>query len=77
MSRIRPFNISVRYTSYQEIKGFTGTTSQEDTEIFRNLETLRQRNLRGFQADVSFQLSDDWETMMNNYRETLKKVGWF
>ena len=70
------FNISVRYTSYQEIKGFTGTTSQEDTEIFRNLETLRQRNLReAFKADVSFQLSDDWETMMNNYRETLKKSG--
>jgi len=40
------YSVSIRYTSYLDISSLSDFSKEEDSEIFKNLETLRQRNIR-------------------------------
>jgi len=42
----KKFNLDLRYTSYIDISELKNIENEEDTTIFKSLETLRQRNIR-------------------------------
>lgn len=51
------FTLNLRYTSYLDISELKHI-SEEDTELFRGLETLRQRNIRKARNENSFTLEE-------------------
>lgn len=47
------FQLDLRYTSYIDISELKNFENEENTEVFKNLETLRQRNIRQARKDNS------------------------
>lgn len=52
------FTLDLRYTSYIDISELQNFKNEEDTKIFKNLETLRQRNIRQARKDNSITVEE-------------------
>ena len=69
----KKFHISLRYTSYLDIRNMADSAfGDEGCETFRQLEAVRQRNLRkAFQEGSNCQPSDNFDALLENYRQTM------
>lgn len=52
------FTLNLRYTSYLNISKLKNTMDEEDTELFKGLETLRQRNIRKARKEKSYTVEE-------------------
>lgn len=52
------FTLDLRYTSYIDISELKEYESEEDTSIFKSLETLRQRNIRKARKESSYTIEE-------------------
>jgi len=66
----------LRYTSLLNISSFRDSDEDEELAIFRNIDTLRQRNLReGKKRGAKVELDFDVEAFMSFYIELLESQG--
>lgn len=75
------FTLDLRYTSYIDISEFKNFENEENTQIFKNLETLRQRNIRQARKDNSITVEalhinlflDYYKSLMNSQNQGVSK----
>lgn len=60
LSETEKFNLSLRYTSYLDISSLASFENEEDTPNFKNLEILRQRNIRKARKEQAFTV-EEWQ----------------
>lgn len=67
------FQLSLRYTSYLRIDGMADSRKRdEDSVIFRELKTIRQRNLRkAANTQPEFRENGNIELLLDNYAQTI------
>ena len=74
--RVKKFTTDLRYTSYIDISSFIGSKQEEQTILFKNLETLRQRNIREARKVGSESvIGKDTEQFLENYQTLLTNQG--
>ena len=68
------FHLSLRYTSFLKIGDLTGLgQGEEDCETFRQLEAIRQRNLRkAAKEEITCSTSGDIDFLLDSYQKTLE-----
>jgi hypothetical protein len=70
------FELDLRYTSYIDISELKDFNNEEDTQLFKNLETLRQRNIRQARKDNSI-TSDELhvDLFLEYYKKLMNSQG--
>ena len=67
------YNCDLRYTSYLDISELVFNKNEENTKLFRNLDTLRQRNIReGRKKGAKVVAGRDIQLFLDFYSETLR-----
>ena len=67
------YKTDLRYTSYLDISELANNENEEDTKLFRNLDTLRQRNIReGRKKGAEVVEGGDIRILLDFYSENLK-----
>jgi hypothetical protein len=68
------FSLDLRYTSYINISELKDMTSEEDTKLFKGLETLRQRNIRKARKENSTTVEElNIELFLEFYKDMMIK----
>jgi len=68
------FSLDLRYTSYINISELKDITNEEETIIFKELETLRQRNIRKARKEKSTTLEElNIELFIEFYKDLMAK----
>jgi hypothetical protein len=66
------FSLSQRYTSYLDLQDLSKSKSPETSNLFKNLSTLRQRNLReAWTSGSTVERNGEVDGLLSNYRTTL------
>lgn len=61
------FSLDLRYTSYLNISELRNTDDEESTDLFKSLETLRQRNIRKARKESSYTVEEVQIELFLNY----------
>jgi hypothetical protein len=70
------FTVDIRYTSYLNISSLRGADSDQETELFRGMENLRQRNVREAKKyGVITESSQDTTKMIDYYKTLMNHQG--
>jgi len=70
------FAVDPRYTTYLSVEELASASDEEDTDIFRNLETIRQRNIReARKSGVTFARGNDIQIFIRFYAALLERQG--
>lgn len=70
------FVTDLRYTSFLDISSFKESSNDEDLVLFKNMDTVRQRNLReGKRKNVIFEVDFDVDSFMKFYIELMQSQG--
>ncbi len=73
ISQEERFAVDLRYTSYINISGLAIDVREENTELFKNLDTLRQRNIReGLKKGAVVDRSNNIQLFLEFYVENLR-----
>lgn len=68
------FTLHLRYTSYIDISELKQFDNEEDTDLFKNLDTLRQRNIRKARKENSYTVEElNIELFLQFYKELMHK----
>lgn len=68
------FELDLRYTSYINISELKGSKNEEDTILFKNLDTLRQRNIRKARKEQSYTVEELCiNTFLDFYKDLMFK----
>jgi len=63
------FAVDHRYTSYLDISSLCGGVEEQESVLFKGLETLRQRNIREARKDgAAFELNPNSTLLVDGYR---------
>lgn len=70
------FAVDLRYTSYLDISELRNSENDENTNLFKNLDTLRQRNIReGLKKGGKVNSDENIQLFLDFYSETLQAQG--
>jgi len=68
------YSVSIRYTSYLDISSLSNFINEEDSEIFKNLETLRKRNIREARKKEAYTIvTNEVELFILYYKKLMLK----
>ncbi len=66
----------MRYTSYLDISGLKNAKDEERTDTFKNLETLRQRNIRKARKEKAYTIEEtNIELFLKYYADLMSNQG--
>ncbi len=70
------YKLDLRYTSYVDISSLQNCEEENDSELFKGFETLRQRNIREAQKKGAYsKKTDDVELFIEFYRRLMIEQG--
>jgi hypothetical protein len=72
----KKFSLDIRYTSYLAIRELASQLDEMNTELFRNLETIRQRNIREARKSGAILTKEsDAQLFISFYTALMKEQG--
>lgn len=70
------FTVDIRYTSYLDISSLNFVEDDMQSDLFKNLETLRQRNIRQANNENSYtNVDNQTEVFINYYAQLMQSQG--
>jgi len=72
----KKYKLDLRYTSYIDISSLKDIKNEQESSFFKNMDTLRQRNIReARKCNVNYQLDNNTDLLIEYYQVLLSNQG--
>ena len=71
----KKFELDLRYTSFIDISGLINNTDEESSELFKNLDTIRQRNIRKARKENALTIEEKNVSLFVDFYEKMMLIN--